>query len=351
MTPSQKRDGSIDVLRCIALVGIVLAHISPPQVILQLRGFDVPLMVFLSGVVFLRRDESPLDFRYLVSYWGRRIKRIIFPVWLFLTLYYPFMYFLSGQIPSLAGSGMLDVFTLRTGWFVWIFRVFLIVALAAPLLTVLTRHFNPGILYLAGVAILLLLEWISNPHYSGFRYYVLESIPYIIVFMFGMLANRTGKRWMLLITLAWLAVYVLLAVWKFRSIGQYVNTGTCKYPPRLYYLAYGLGCIGVLWLIKDGLMKCLKRVPFLEKLLVFIGSHTMWIYLWHILFLEFMADFCSTAAGAIRFTHLPFWFARFAFVLVLSCFLTYFQSLLVARWKSSHPDSPVLKWFYPVLVG
>ena len=351
MTPSQKRDGSIDLLRCIALIGIVLAHVSPHPAILQLRGFDVPMMVFLSGAVFFRGEESPLDIGYLAGYWARRIKRIVFPVWLFLCFYIPVIYALSGHLPLMSHSGILEVFTLQTSWFVWIFRVFLIVALAAPFLAVPARRAPVGILYLSGVVVLLLLGFVPLSRKAGFLYYAVEAIPYIVVFLFGMLANRTDRKWMLLITLAWLVVYALLAVWKFSATGHYVDTGSCKYPPRMYYLAYGMGCIGILWLIKDGLMKCLKRVPFLEKLLVFMGSHTMWIYLWHILFLEFVGFFCRHAAGVVRFTHLPFWFARFAFVLVLSCLLTYLQSLIVTRWRSSHPDNPVLKCFYPVLVG
>lgn len=116
-------------------------------------------------------------------------------------------------------------------------------------------------------------------------------------------------------------------------------------------MTYGMGCIGLLWLIKDYLLAFLNRIPFLEKSAVFIGSHTMWIYLWHILFLEFMSLFCASLSVAIRFIHMPFWGARFIFVFGLSCIMTFLQSLLVNRLKTACPNNRVLKWSHPILVG
>lgn len=349
VAPGHERDKSIDLLRCFALLGIILAHVSPPSVVLQLRGFDVPLMVFLSGVVFYRGKGFRLDLPNLLQYWFRRIKRIVFPVWLFLILYYGLMFLLFAKSPSV--SEALEVFSLRSGWYVWIFRVFLIVALVAPFLTTPVKKWNSALLYLGGVLVLLMHEFIAGSRYPASLYPLVEAVPYVIVFLFGMLAKGTSRKQLTWMTFAWMAVFAGLAVWKFRSTGQFVNTGTCKYPPQLYYLAYGLGCIGVLWLVKDGLMALLGRIPFLEKPAVFIGSHTMWIYLWHILFLEFMSDFCVSFAGAIRWLHLPFWGARFVFVLTCSCILTFLQSLLFDRLKSACPDNRVVKWFHPILVG
>lgn len=46
----KNRDQSIDLLRFIALTGIIIVHIHPSAFWIQLRNFDVPLLVFLSGV-------------------------------------------------------------------------------------------------------------------------------------------------------------------------------------------------------------------------------------------------------------------------------------------------------------
>lgn len=228
-TSLRERDRSVDLLRCIALIGIVFAHISPPPVILQLRGFDVPLMVFLSGVVFSRGKDFRLAVPDLLRYWFHRMKRIVFPVWLFLVLYYVLMYALYAKSPST--SEALEVFTLRTRWYVWIFRVFLIVAVAAPFLTILTGKIRVGLLYLGGVTILLLHELIAGFDYPRSLYYVVETVPYIVVFMFGMLAKGISRKQMVWLTVVWMAVFASLALWKFRGTGHFVNTSTCKYPP------------------------------------------------------------------------------------------------------------------------
>jgi fucose 4-O-acetylase-like acetyltransferase len=46
------RDNKFDVLRIIGLLCIILAHTNPSGILFQLRNFDVPLMVMVSGAVF-----------------------------------------------------------------------------------------------------------------------------------------------------------------------------------------------------------------------------------------------------------------------------------------------------------
>ena len=79
------RNRSIDLLRFIALTGIIIAHIDPPSFWMQLRGFDVPLMVFLSGVSYRISGGNKQNYW---SYAVKRFKRLILPVWVFLTIYF-----------------------------------------------------------------------------------------------------------------------------------------------------------------------------------------------------------------------------------------------------------------------
>ena len=46
-----KRKNSIDYLKVVGLICLVIAHIDAPEVIKEIRGFDVPLMVFISGIL------------------------------------------------------------------------------------------------------------------------------------------------------------------------------------------------------------------------------------------------------------------------------------------------------------
>lgn len=47
------RDNSIDILRSIALIGMIISHCEPHWTIMQFREFDVSLIVFLSGVSYM----------------------------------------------------------------------------------------------------------------------------------------------------------------------------------------------------------------------------------------------------------------------------------------------------------
>lgn len=50
LNPTKKRDISIDILRFIGISFIILAHVNPPDTILNIRCFDVSLMLFVSGL-------------------------------------------------------------------------------------------------------------------------------------------------------------------------------------------------------------------------------------------------------------------------------------------------------------
>ena len=84
------RDLRIDFLRFLGLSLVILAHIQAPFTLTQIRSFDVPLMVFVSGLTASGKEIS--------SYWKyvlKRSKRLIIPVWLFLAVYLSVFYFLQ----------------------------------------------------------------------------------------------------------------------------------------------------------------------------------------------------------------------------------------------------------------
>ncbi|MGX7099286.1 acyltransferase family protein [Globicatella sanguinis] len=88
-----KRDVSIDVLRSIGLLCIILAHVSAPKFVLQIRNFDVPLMAFIMGISFYLTNKNK-HFN-LIEYSKKRFKRLLFPTWKFLTIFFTFFYFFS----------------------------------------------------------------------------------------------------------------------------------------------------------------------------------------------------------------------------------------------------------------
>lgn len=71
------RDPYIDFLRFLGLALIILVHVNCPNLIKQIRCFDVPLMVFVSGLSCSYKSGD---------FWGyllKRTKRLIIPTWIF----------------------------------------------------------------------------------------------------------------------------------------------------------------------------------------------------------------------------------------------------------------------------
>lgn len=75
-----QRDLYIDFLRFIGISLIILAHVEAPSGITQFRSFDVPLMVFVSGLSFSTKGGG------FWKYVWKRVKRLCIPVYLFLTI-------------------------------------------------------------------------------------------------------------------------------------------------------------------------------------------------------------------------------------------------------------------------
>lgn len=88
-----ERDRSIDIIRSLGLLCIILAHVNPPFILFQVRNFDVPLMVFISGYLFGGKNQTFKSIRDITSYLWKRFVRLVLPVWAFLSLFYSIQHF------------------------------------------------------------------------------------------------------------------------------------------------------------------------------------------------------------------------------------------------------------------
>lgn len=77
------REKYIDILKVIGLLGIVLAHVTPPVVVFQLRNFDVVLMILVSAYLGLKSRK----FEKLIPYLVKRFKRLVLPTYFFISLF------------------------------------------------------------------------------------------------------------------------------------------------------------------------------------------------------------------------------------------------------------------------
>lgn len=332
------RDERIDVLRFIGLAMIILAHSGPPEAIFQARTFDVPLMVIVAGLSFRASyKEEP----YL-SYLWKRVKRLLFPVWLFLSIYflvisttgYPIA---APSIKKIASSYLL----LDDGGigYVWIIRVFLLVASVSPFIISFCRRTSSHRKYmLTMVAIYVAYELIlsiSRPFLNSLPGYIFEEIilylvPYAVVFSIGLRLPEFGRNQLLLMAAA---AFIIFGVWTgelWILSGKAIPIQDFKYPPQSYYLSYAIFVSVVAWILSERIIPFLRN-SFIFAAIQFVAQNSIWIYLWHIPFRE-----------SFRFTPLPF-YLKYPLVFAGATLFTFLQVRFVKQHVLLNLNNPSLK--------
>ncbi|WP_116125071.1 acyltransferase family protein [Lewinella sp. IMCC34183] len=282
------RNHKIDLMRYVGLVMIVIAHLSPSDLLHQLRNFDVPLMVLISGASFQlsHRPGEPYG-----HYLFKRFRRLVLPVWVFCTLYFLTFLLYNPNHAILQPNTVLESYLLMQGFgYVWVVRVFLLVAMVAPLLRRINLRLpsNAGLFgFLAvGLALYQGLRWLAPEQYLGsvgtafldsYLYYV---IPYGLVFLLGMRLIQLSPAMVRRMGRFFLLTFLVLAVWYSVPRGEFLPTQVSKYPAGFYYLSYALLVSMFLWLRSDQLWNALPG--FIRQYVLFTSKNSIWIYLWHI---------------------------------------------------------------------
>lgn len=289
MNQTLKRDHSIDLMRFIGLTMIVLAHIglSKENPLFQLRCFDVPLMVFTSGLAFAGKNTGP----YLPFIWKRTL-RLVVPVYIFATAYILLNPVLSdlGLVMHYEPERIWSTYILRlnpTIGYVWIIRVFLIVMLMTPVLLKLEKMLKPGwTAYILAAFMLdfqdLLAVWLQ-PFRSMILIedWALYALAYPAVFLVGLRFRNASMKERLVVMSFLIAAMVVRGIDVAGEYGTWLNFQSFKYPPRSYFLLWGITVSCLLWMTSRWWTCVLDN-----KFFSFIGRNTIWIYLWHIPFIN-----------------------------------------------------------------
>lgn len=281
----QSRDFTIDMLRFVGVSLILLAHIVPPDALFQLRSFDVPLMIFVSGLSYSGRQIT--DYAGFVR---KRLGRLLVPLYLFLAVYLTIMYLLSqaGAVEWFGTKKVVGTLLLRLKpsiGYVWIFRIFLIVMLTTPALLRLERLVKRDgafALLLAGLLGLqyLLVAWLK-PLKLGFLVndWLLYVVAYAIPFLAGVRMRYADRHRSAMLGGLFVAAMVCAACIMAQTKGTWLRMQPYKYPPQVYFLLWGTAVSVVLWSLRDSWSRLLSC-----RLVRFIGQNTIWLYLWHIPF-------------------------------------------------------------------
>ena len=322
------RNYRIDVLKTIAILLIILAHVCENNLIIQIRTFDVTLLVMISG--YLAYNNRNIDL--ILKYYIKRIKRLILPTWIFLTLFFIIIYILKKEM--LTKDLILSSYLLIGGiGYVWIIRIYLFCMIIAPLLKKIVEKYNANYILIISILIYIIYELISSFFIDSqnilIKYIVLYIIPYGFVYIIGMIIRKDDKNILnkMLITLPIMFLTCFIILYKKANRIELINA--MKYPPRMYYISYGL----VISLI---LFKMLEKLKIKEnKMIAFISSSSLWIYLWHIIVL-FTINYVFKDIN---------WIIKYIIILILSVMITYIQNAILNKLEKRKVNIELINIF------
>lgn len=293
-----KRNSTVDILRVIGLVLVIVAHCSFPEWFLQIREFDVVLLVFVSGMSYgLSQSESSYG-----EYVMRRFRRLVLPVWCFLIFFFAF-FFLIGRRFSV--SQILQSFMLLAGgiYFVWVYRIMLTSSLLNPLMKAAGENKSMILLILVSVLILgandALYQFVFARIGSAgkiLEYLITYTAGYGVISFLGIEFVKMNRRERLTMTAVYTAVFAVSAV-----ILRLPDFYDWKYPPMIYYISYGLMCSGILY-------TALEHARGDNAVIRWLSANCMNIFIWHI-FAYYLLEFLSEALLENVFVSFTFFLA------------------------------------------
>ena len=316
---TKQRNCTIDLLRVIGLVLVISAHCGFSSWFTNARDFDVILLMFVSGVSFALSHPPDLSYR---DYVKKRFRKLILPVWVFLTGFFLFFRVL-GKTFTL--REMAESYLLLAGGvlFVWVYRVFFTSALLNPFLLRLRDRRNAHILSLCTVLLLAFNDLISVFVFSKLgtagkllQYLFTYTIAYGLVSFAGIVFEKAERKDRIRIGILYAMAFVFAG-----ALMRFPKFYDCKYPPMLYYCAYGIAWSALLFLGFERF----SVSGILRSLITWISVHTMDIFMWHI-FAYYLLEWINPA-----YMDLPWLdFAVFLGGGILGAFL---QEKVMKLWK------------------
>jgi hypothetical protein len=234
---------------------------------------------------------------------------------------------------GLTAKGILGCFVFyKEGMgYIWIFKVFALMAFVTPLAVYINKNIKSEFLYLViliAIALvqhgILYLEAILKPYSPEMAFFIENYISYVFGYLpFLMLGirfkgiERHSREWNFWLVTA-LAALIIGAVSYVLIYGVSIDLSGYKYPPQHFYIVYGA-------VASIFLYNCTRLLQNLSKrdMVVFIGQNTNWIYLWHIPFVPICLLFINS------------WIIRFLVVSLLAITIYSLQYKIVTKANSS----------------
>lgn len=195
-------------------------------------------MILVSAFLGLKSRKSEELMPYLI----KRFKRLVLPTWIFVS-FFLFLKLCLGNF-DLGFKGVLETYALSNYGmgYVWIIRIYFIVAMLIPLYKSLSNRFSEIQILVFSLMLFVLYEILC--HAGMFENKLLDYLVayFIPCFLLLVLAKKIfeNNKWNDAVTIISLLIFLVYGFYLFRENGHLVQTQNYKYPFQLYYLSYGV---------------------------------------------------------------------------------------------------------------
>ncbi len=278
----KERDYSIDFARFIGTLLVILAHVSIPNSIREIRSFDVILLVFVSGICVNYKNY----FQYLL----KRFKRLVLPTWILLVALFSVTKIVclivkKEMIYSVSQIVRSFLFLNAGIGYIWIIRIYLGIAITLPLILYILKYIKNNMIKIMLIYCFLIVLALYGIEIKkiGFEYYIHEILVYttIAALSYSIYNIKKEKEQNKLIYLLLLISLILVL---FLSINGFTPNEN-KFPPRGVYIFYGI-------FMSTLFFKFLKKFKFNNlywfKIVLYISKYSFGLYLIHIIVLSFI---------------------------------------------------------------
>lgn len=219
--------------------------------------------------------------------------------------------------------------------YVWIIRVFLLIALITPLLV----QFNNGIrnqyvftiVFSLSLCCYLLMTYLRIGSGIGVvNNWLYYAMGYGFLFLLGVRIKSFTKMGGLVFLLAMVTLFVGQTIVDIRQMEWakpiILHINDFKYPPTNVFILYGMIMSVVVYAIVY-----LKRRECLNPFVRFVGCNSIWIYLWHIPIIAVTAKMDMA------------WWMRF-FVVYIGALTIYYMQLSIVKIVERKKEYKILKY-------
>lgn len=334
MSLSIDRNSTIDVLRVIGTLFVILAHVNIPPVLSTVRSFDVCLLVIISGYIFSQTYRPNLNYGKYVL---KRFKRLCIPAYITASIIFLTclgLCLVAKRAYPYSGIEIAETYLFiggRTGGigYFWIIRIYLLMALMAPALKLLDKIIKSDLIaILVPVAALLISQalyvftWgkLGSTYDMVLENFIMSSLAYGSVYFTG-IRLQTNKKFKFIAISAFGIATVALIIYFAISGNSYV-VSDYKYPAQAEYIVISTFASLIVWEIVDAIFKKMRS----PNVIAWLSKQSFNMYLIHI-FILFVMSWGSKIISKIPL--LDLWFVKYAVILICCIFAIKVYELLV----------------------